>query len=330
MERTERALMERTASGPLMQRIRMVRDLVIETSKLGELVGFEFLQNRLGCTEYELETAIEKAMQLYPEIREVRIFNRFRHYYHASMNEERLARAMRRRENYLRVVYGRKNRVGHNWEACVEWFIDKFTTGAHFMTQDHRNKGMDRRRITLHLVRSVRGRVNRAEVDRVWTVTPGIFARPITYVLECKWGMVRKRDIDDFFEVLRWSKEFGVDTPEGRQIRQGVIGVFAGSAFNPRERVRLKDGAEISLPAYAARMNIQLLKASDFNQKLRERGCLRATVQKICRIARNEDEVREILETIWREPERDAEILAKAASRNRDIYEFERMLEGRC
>ena len=141
MERTERALMERTASGPLMQRIRMVRDLVIETSKLGELVGFEFLQNRLGCTEYELETAIEKAMQLYPEIREVRIFNRFRHYYHASMDGEQLAKAMRRRENYLRVVYWRKNRVGHNWEACVEWLIDKFTTGAHFMTQYHRNKG---------------------------------------------------------------------------------------------------------------------------------------------------------------------------------------------
>ena len=94
--------------------------------------------------------------------------------------------------------------------------------------------------------------------------------------------------------------------------------------------MRLKDGAEISLPAYAARMNIQLLKASDFNQKLRERGCSKVTVQKICRIARNEDDVREILETIWREPERDAEILAKAASRNRDIYEFERMLEGRC
>jgi len=64
-----------------------------------------------------------------------------------------------------------------------------------------------------------------------------------------------------------------------------------------------------------------------FNQKLRERGCLRVTVQKICRIARKEDEVREILETLWREPERGAEILAEVAARNRDLYEFERMLE---
>lgn len=88
IERTERALIEKSESSPLMQRIRMARDLMRKASKLGELVGFEYLQNRLGCTDYELENAIERAMQLYPEIREVRIFNRFRHYYHASMGEE--------------------------------------------------------------------------------------------------------------------------------------------------------------------------------------------------------------------------------------------------
>jgi len=72
---------------------------------------------------------------------------------------------------------------------------------------------------------------------------------------------------------LRWSKEFGVDTPEGRRVKQGVIGVFAGKAFNPKEKIRLKDETFVSLPQYAARMNIQLLKVSDFNQKLKERGC---------------------------------------------------------
>ena len=54
-----------------------------------------------------------------------------------------------------------------------------------------------------------------------------------------------------------------------RAIKQGVIGVLTASAFNPKERVRFKDGTEISLPEYAARMNIQILKASDFNKKLR-------------------------------------------------------------
>ncbi len=33
------------------------------------LEAHEFLHNRLDCTEYELETAVERAMQLYPEIR---------------------------------------------------------------------------------------------------------------------------------------------------------------------------------------------------------------------------------------------------------------------
>jgi len=211
----------------------------------------------------------------------------------------------------------------------VEWFIDKFTTGASFKTQSHRGNRMDPRRITLHLVRSVRGRKYNAEVDRVWKVTPGIFAQPITYVLECKWGLVRKKDVDDFLEVLRWSKEFGVDTPEGRQIKQGVTGVFAGSSFNPREKVRLKDETEISLAIYAARMNIQILKASDFNKRLREKGVPKeVTVQKICRVCRDEREVREVLEEIWENPNRSEDILTRVVERNRDVYEFEKMLEG--
>lgn len=68
-------------------------------------------------------------------------------------------------------------------------------------------------------------------------------------MLECKWDLVRKRDVDNFLEVLKWSKEFGVDTPEGRQVEQGIIGVFAGNAFDSKEKVRLKDGTEISLPS---------------------------------------------------------------------------------
>jgi len=80
-----------------------------------------------------------------------------------------------------------------------------------------------------------------AEVDRVWEVTLRLFAPPVTYVLSCKWGLVNKRDVDDFLEVLRWSKEFGVDTPDGRSVKQGVVSVFAAGVFNPKEIVRLKD-----------------------------------------------------------------------------------------
>jgi hypothetical protein len=87
-------------------------------------------------------------------------------------------------------------------------------------------------------------------------VNPGVFAPPITYVLSCKWGLVNKGHMDDFLEVLRWSNSFGVDTPDGREIKQGVVGVFAASIFNPKENVRLKDESTISLAQYAARRNL--------------------------------------------------------------------------
>ena len=83
-----------------------------------------------------------------------------------------------------------------------------------------------------------------------------------------------------------------MDTPDGRQIKQGITGVFTGSAFGPKEHVRLKGESVISLASYAARMNVQLLKASFFNEKLRSRGVVRAvSVQKICRDAKDEKEV---------------------------------------
>jgi len=134
--------------------------------------------------------------------------------------------------------------------------------------------------------------------------------------------------VDDFLEVLRWSKEFGVDTPEGRVVKQGVVGVFAGTAFDPDEKVTLRDGSRVGLAVYAGRLNIHLLKASDFNEKLRGRGCApNVSVQRICRLARDEGEVRMILDAIWRDPDMAEDILAGIAARNQELYEFEKMLE---
>jgi hypothetical protein len=148
-------------------------------------------------------------------------------------------------------------------------------------------------------------------------------------VLSCKWGLVHKDDVDDFLEVLRWSKEFGVDTPDGRKVRQGVMGVFAAGAFNPRENVKLNDETAISLPSYASRMNIQLLKASDFNSKLHEKGCPNAlSVQRICRLSKNEKEVRELLDTVWKDPTNSDSVLLEAESSNVELYEIEKKLES--
>jgi hypothetical protein len=165
-------------------------------------------------------------------------------------------------------------------------------------------------------------------VDRVWEVTPGVFAPPITYVLSCKWGLVSRRHVDDFMEVLRWSKDFGVDTPDGREIKNGVMGVFAASAFNPSESVRLKDETIISLSQYAARRNLQLVTAADFNKMLRSSGCPKeATAQKICRAARDEAQVRKALDAFWEKPAEAVGALGRLSQENQDLYRFEKTLE---
>ena len=310
IERTERALEGRASSSPLMERVHRIRDMILEHSKLRKLVGATYILNKLGCSYHEAEHALERALQLYPDMRVTKLFDAFRYYYHTSLSDADLSAAVEMKRNYIRMAKGRANRVGHNWEAVADWFIDRFTTGARFWTQRHRKGGMDPRRITLHLLKGVGGRRNAAEVDRVWEVNPGVFAPPITYVLSCKWGLVNKRHVDDFLEILRWSKDFGVDTPDGREIKQGVVGVFAASSFNPRENVRLKDESVISLAQYAARRNLQLVTAAEFNVKLRERGCPRmVTVQKVCRLARDEGEVRRTLDYVWSDSENTSKTL---------------------
>jgi len=138
---------------------------------------------------------------------------------------------------------------------------------------------MDPKRITLHLVKGVGGRRTAAEVDRVWEVTPG---------------------------------------------------VFAAGAFKPNENVVFKDGSTISLTQYAARRNLQLVTAADFNKMLRGKGCPReATIQKICRAARDEAQVRETVDTFWEKPKEATETLGWLRRDNEDLYRFEEKLEAK-
>jgi len=327
VRRTDRALEGRAATSPIIERVHRIRDMILAATKTRDIIAQSYIAHELGCSDHELEGAIQRALQLYSDLKELKLFNNYRYFYHASMAPEDLQAAIAMKENYIRIEKGRDNRIGHNWEAAVEWFVDKFTMGASFREQAHRSGGMDPRRTTLHLIKSIGGRVSNAEVDRVWTVTPGLFSPPTTYVLSCKWGLVRRRDVDDFMNVLRWSSDFGVDTPEGRQLKQGVTGVFAASAFNPKENVVVNDQA-LSLASYANRLNISLLKAADFNEKLREHGCKpNVTIQRICNASRNEKEVRETLEAIWRKPNEAEKILTDVVERNESLYHFERMLE---
>jgi hypothetical protein len=154
VERTNKALVGEMSSSPIIERVHMIRDTIIAATKMKELVGVDFLKQKLGCGEGEAERAIERALQLYPDLKEVKLFGAYRYFYHESMEEADLKAAIKMKEDYIRKTKGRANRIGHNWEACVEWFVDKFTYGARFWTQRHRTN-MDPRRITLHLIKPV-------------------------------------------------------------------------------------------------------------------------------------------------------------------------------
>jgi hypothetical protein len=241
------------------------------------------------------------------------------------MKPEDLAANIEMKKNYIRVRFGRNNRIGHNWEACAEWVIDRFTESAEFVKQNHRQT-MDSGRITLHLLKPVGDRKQSAEVDRVWKVTPGLFSPTVTYVLECKWSIVTRKTLDDFLEVLKWSTDFGVDTENGRELKKGVVPVFAAGTYNPKEKVVI-NAEKITLSQYANRMNVRLLRPADFNEKLRDHGIdKRLTTQRICRICRDEREVRELLNSIWKEPQKAQERLTKTSQMNDNVFLFENLL----
>jgi len=328
VKRVDFALEQKGEKSPHYLRVHRIRDIVLAETKRAQLVSPKYLQNQLGCTEYELERSLKRAIDLYPEVKQVKLFDAYNYFYHSSVDDAKLNAMAKMKENELRHVKGSAYRIGHNWEAVAEWFIETFTGGAEFWEQKHREGGMDPRRITLYLIKNVGRRRNKAEVDRVWEVKTSPFSAPTINVLSCKWSQVNKEAINDFFEVLRWSKEFGVNTPDGRQLKQGVVGMFAASTFDPREKVRLKDGTEIGIPEYARRMNITLIKAADLNERLHEWGCpMEVTVQRICKWARNEKEVRETLSAVRKEPQKAKEILEKVRERNIGLYQSERKLE---
>jgi len=327
VKRTDQILLGTMTRSPIIERIQRVRDIVISYTQLKEIVSHEFLLNKLGCSKSELDYAIKRTMQLYSDIKMVKLFDFYAHFYHESFDEKELHASIELRKNYLRKTGGSKSRVGHNWEAAVSFFIDQYTD-AEFMTQTHRNQKMDNRRITIHLVKPVASRRHNAEVDRCWSITPSILSKPITYCLEAKYGVVMKKHVDDFLNILKNSKEFGYDTEKGREIKAGVIPVFAGGTFNPNEKIFLEK-SPIDLFTYAQRMNVQLLRASDLNKILAEKGIniKECSVHKICKVAKNEREVKEILLNVLNDPKNALKTLRKVSETNNEIYEFEKMLE---
>ncbi|MEP0826707.1 MAG: hypothetical protein HRF40_14615 [Nitrososphaera sp.] len=89
------------------------------------------------------------------------------------------------------------------------------------------------------------------------------------------------------------------------------------------------NGTAITLAQYAERLNVQPLRASDFNTKLRDRGVPKdTTVQKICKAARDERDVRRMLDTVWDKPEGAKDVVENAMKTNSSVYKFEEELEA--
>jgi len=126
-ERTNRVLLENPTSNTIHERIRLIRDQLLTTN---ELLSMSYLRSILHCDIDQAKRALKRARQLYPDIKQVKIFDKFAYYYLDSMRLEDLRANVEMKKNYIRIRFGRDNRIGHNWEAVVEWFIDKFTEGA--------------------------------------------------------------------------------------------------------------------------------------------------------------------------------------------------------
>jgi len=74
-------------------------------------------------------------------------------------------------------------------------------------------------------------------------------------------------------------------------------------------------------------MNIKLLRPSDFNGKLRDHEVgKKITVQKICRVCKDESDVRVVLDEIWQNPLTVQEVLAETQNENQNVFEFEKSL----
>lgn len=81
--------------------------------------------------------------------------------------------------------------------------------------------------------------------------------------------------------------------------------------FNPKVQVRIGD-TSITLAQYAARMYLQLIKASNLNKRLHDNRIDQyVTIQKIWRFSKDKDEVREIFTKIWNQPQRAKELLSE-------------------
>ena len=73
-ERTSRVLSENATSNSIHEKIRLIRDQLLTAN---ELLSFSFLRTILKCDVDKAKRALRRAIQLYADIRQVKIFDKF-------------------------------------------------------------------------------------------------------------------------------------------------------------------------------------------------------------------------------------------------------------
>ena len=336
-ERTDQLLQGEDTTNPLFQRVRSIFDIITDLSLKRDIASQIYIMGELRCTRHQLERALKKTMEFYPAIKRVSIFGDengnygYPHYYHERiLSQEDLQAAVRAKERYLTEVKTSDERKGHALEGVVWWSLEKFRH-AKFLPQKHRTIGMHPYRHTLHLIKPVRKRKKSAEIDGVWeSRESGTLCahEKVTNVVEAKFSLIRKDDLEDFVEVVKWSKEFGADERHGRIIKNGVVLWMSGAAIDKKATIPVGNDY-LTVAQYAARLGIKFIPTGEINAQLQKHGWEKGSINAICKIAKDANEAMQILDEIWKHPKRASEILAKYTEQNRSILEQERMLEAR-
>jgi DNA-binding transcriptional ArsR family regulator len=336
-ERTDKFLQDKQTTSPLFQRVHSIFDIVTDVSLKRDIASQIFIMSELSCSRHQLELALKKTLELYPSIKRVSIFGDERgeygypHYYNEKvLSQEDLQAAFKAKEQYLMKVKSSDERKGHALEGVVWWSLERFRR-ARFLPQRHRTEGMHPYRHTLHLIKPVRRRKKSAEIDGVWESREQAELckdAEVTNLLEVKFSLIRRDDVEDFVDIARFSAEFGADAKHGRVIRNGVVLWMAGAAIDNKASI-LVANEYLTIASYASRLGIKFIPISQINEQLQHHGWEKATVKAICKVAKDAHEAMEMLDQIWAHPKEAKAIITKYTEQNRSILEQERMLEAR-
>ena len=328
-------------SSPHFRRVHEAYDLVTSISMRRDIASSILVMSVLNCTRHELEVTLLRLLEYYPSVKKIAVFGDehgdygYPHFYNSDViGQVDVEAAVRAKERFIMKIKKSDERKGHALEGVSWWALQK-TQHVKFERQQHRFEGMHPNRHTLHLTQPVRGRKRNAEIDGYWRSRSGqgelhqlSSNEWIDNVLEVKFDLIGRNVLEEFRDVLKSSSEFGVDTQDGREIKNGVVLWMIGAAIDNKAHIRI--GNEyLNIAVYAGRLGIKFIPISQINQLLRNHGWTKASVQAICRIAKDANEAMIIMDEVWKYPKSAEKVLDRYREQNKFILEQERLLEER-